>query len=164
MEKKKLEMDKAKMTGAPPPAIRPQPSNGDLTLSMINDKPLPSVPSQSQRGDMGQSTTRMNPAPHRPQGETSRPTTASMHTAAKVPPKRPLQQDAGDDYRSRPTMQRNPPSYQHNDNHSKRRKTSDVFDTDDEMSPPPAKLTAPPIRQSSSRPKVRDTVYCPEPS
>lgn len=150
-EKKRLEMEKAKMNGAPPPAIRPQASGADLTLAMLNDKPLPVPP----RGDVGPSTGRMNhPSTHRPQGDSSRPTNASIYTAAKVPPKRPLQQEAGDEYRSRPTMPRNPPSYQHNDNHSKRRKTSDVFDSDDEMSPPPAKLTAPPIRQSSSRPKV----------
>lgn len=141
-------MEKAKLNGAPPPAIRPQTNGGDLTLSMLNEKPLPSAP---QRGDMGQASGRVNPTSQR---EASRPTNASLHTTTKVPPKRPLQQDAGDDYRSRPTMPRNPASYQHNDNHSKRRKTSDVFDTDDEMSPPPAKLTAPPIRQSSSRPKV----------
>lgn len=143
-------MEKAKLNGAPPPALRPQPS-GDLTLSMLNDKPLPSVP--SQRSDLAQSMNRMNGA-SRPQGDTGRPTTASMHTAAKIPPKRPLQQDNGDDYHARPPMQRNVSSYQQNDKDSKRRKTNDVFDDEDFMSPPPAKLTAPPIRQSSSRPKV----------
>ena len=145
-------MDKAKMTGAPPPAIRPQPT-GDPTFAMLDDKPLPSIP--GQRIDMAQSKgTRPNQAAHRPQEDLARPMTSSMHTTAKIPPKRPLQQDANDEHHSRPTMQRNPPSYQHNDNHSKRRKTSDVFEDDDVISPPPAKLTAPPIRQSSSRPKV----------
>lgn len=152
MEKKRLDVEKAKMTGAPPPAIRPQPS-GDLTLAMLNDKPLPSIP--SQRLDMTHSKgPRPNPVAHRPQEDLARSMNSGMHTTAKIPPKRPLQQDAGDDHHSRPTMQRNPPSYQHNENHSKRRKTSDVFEDDDMISPPPAKLTAPPIRQSSSRPKV----------
>lgn len=71
-----------------------------------------------------------------------------MQNPSKVPPKRPLQQE--DDH-SRPPIQRNAPSY-HNEPHSKRRKTSEGFDDDDMEDHP--KMTAPPIRQSSSRPKV----------
>src|SRR6187402_923201 len=52
IEKRRLEMEKAKETRAPPPAIRPQPS-GDLTHAMLQEKALPPVP--SQRGDHGQS-------------------------------------------------------------------------------------------------------------
>jgi len=149
IEKRRLEMEKAKQTGAPPPAIRPQPS-GDLTLAMLQDKPLPSVP--SQRTDMGQNKApRMNSAMHRPQDDMAK--SISLHNAAKIPPKRPLP-DSSDDHHSRPAMQRNPPSYQHNDNHSKRRKTSETFDDDEDMTEPQPKLTAPPIRQSSNRPKV----------
>ncbi|KAH8597114.1 hypothetical protein B0O99DRAFT_508595 [Bisporella sp. PMI_857] len=120
IEKRRLEMEKAKQTGAPPPALRSQPS-GDL------DKPLPSIP----RGEFGQSK-----GPH-----------------LNGPPKRPLPQDNGDDHHSRPIIPRNLPSYQHNDNQSKRRKTSDNFDDDEDLTEPRPKMTAPPIRQSSSRAK-----------
>jgi hypothetical protein len=148
IEKRRLEMEKAKQTGAPPPAIRPQP-NGDLTHSMPQEKPLPQVPQ-----GMGQAKANLaSSAIHRSQEE-GRPLNSMLHNTAKIPPKRPLQQDAGDDHHSRPTMQRNPPSYQHNDNHSKRRKTSENFDDDEDMTEPQPKMTAPPIRQSSSRPKV----------
>jgi hypothetical protein len=148
IEKRRLEMEKAKQTGAPPPAIRPQPS-GDLKSSVMQEKVLPAVP--LQRGE----TTRINNTVQRSQEDLGRSVNSVLHNTAKAPPKRPLQQD-GDEHHSRPTMQRNPPSYQHNDAHTKRRKTSNTFDDDDEdMTEPHPKMTAPPIRQSSSRPKVR---------
>jgi hypothetical protein len=153
IEKRKLEMEKAKQIGAPPPAIRHQLS-GDLTDAMLQDKALPSVP--LQRGDQAPGKApRMNSTVHRPQEDLGRPVNSVLHNTAKAPPKRPLQQDA-DEHHSRPTIQRNPVPYQHNDTHTKRRKTSEVFnDDDDGIAEPYAKMTAPPIRQSSSRQKVR---------
>lgn len=140
-------MEKAKQTGAPPPAIRPQPS-GDLKASVMQDKALPPAP--PQRGE----ASRTNTTVQRPQEDLVRSVNSVLQNTAKAPPKRPLQQDA-DEHHPRPTMQRNPPSYQHNDTHTKRRKTSETFDDDDEdMTEPHPKMTAPPIRQSSSRPKV----------
>ena len=143
-------MEKAKQTAAPPPAIRPQPS-GDLKSSVIQDKILPPIP---QRGDQSQSARSV----HRPQEDLGRSVSSVLQNAAKAPPKRPLQQDA-DEHHNRPTMQRNPPSYQHNDTHTKRRKTSEALEDDDEdMTEPHANIKAPPIRQSSSRPKVRTSI------
>lgn len=151
IEKRRHEMEKAKQTGAPPPAIRPQPS-GDLKISVMQDKALPPVP--PQRGE----ATRMNNTVQRAQEDLGRSVNSVLHNTAKAPPKRPLQQDS-DEHHSRPTMQRNPPSYQHNDTHTKRRKTSESFDDDDEdMTEPHANIKAPPIRQSSSRPKVRTSL------
>jgi len=132
-------MERAKQVGAPPPALRPQPS-GDL------DKPLPSVPREHPQPR----APPMSSSLHRSQDDGGRPL-----LTAKVPPKRPLQQENADDHHSRPNIQRNAPSYQHNENRSKRRKTSETFDDDDDMTEPRPKMTAPPIRQSTSRPKVR---------
>ena len=134
-------MERAKQVGAPPPALRPQPS-GDL------DKPLPSVPREYTQSKGPQ----MNTSLHRSQDDGGRPMMAT-----KVPPKRPLQQENVDDHQSRPAIQRNLPSYQHNETNSKRRKTSETFDDDDDMTEPRPKMTAPPIRQSSSRPKVKSS-------
>jgi hypothetical protein len=161
IEKRRLEVERAKQTGAPPPAIRPQP-NGDLTLAMLQDKPLP-----QQRADIVLAQApRTNSIVHRPQDEHNRPVNSVLHNTTKVPPKRPLPQDAGDEYHSRPATQRNPPSYHSENQHHKRRRTSEgVDDHDDNMTVPPPKMTAPPIRQSSSRPKVPesdvyDRVFC----
>ncbi|TVY14643.1 Inner centromere protein-related protein pic1 [Lachnellula arida] len=135
IEKRRQEMERAKQMGAPPPAVRPQ------TAGM--HKELPPVP--VQRNEMGQAKA------GRPQEEVGKPVNGGMQNSSKVPPKRPLQQD---DEHTRPPMQRNGPSYHNNEPHSKRRKTSERFDDDDEddMEDHP-KMTAPPIRQSSSRPK-----------
>ncbi|TVY68912.1 hypothetical protein LSUE1_G006105, partial [Lachnellula suecica] len=141
IEKRRLEMEKAKQMGAPPPAVRGQPS-GDSRHAMQRDKELPPVP--VQRNEMGQSKS----GAHRPQEDLGRSVNGGMQNPAKVPPKRPLQQD---DEHSRPQLQRNGPSY-HTEQHSKRRKTSEGFDDDDDTIDHP-KMTAPPIRQSSSRPK-----------
>ncbi|KAG0649306.1 Inner centromere -related pic1 [Hyphodiscus hymeniophilus] len=150
IEKRRLEMEKAKQTKAPPPAIRPQPS-GDLKISAVQDKALPPAP--PQRGE----PARMNTSVQRPQEDFGRSVNSVLQNTAKAPPKRPLQQDA-DEHHSRPTIQRNPASYLHNDTHNKRRKTSEAFDDDDEdMTEPHPKMTAPPIRQSSSRPKEMPT-------
>jgi hypothetical protein len=145
IEKRRVEMEKAKQAGAPTPAIRPQPG-GDPKSLIMQDKALPPPP--PQRGE----AARTNTSVQRPQEDLGRSVNTGMHNTAKAPPKRPLQQDA-DEY-SRPTMQRNPPSYQHSDTHNKRRKTSETFDEDDDMTEPQGKMAAPPIRQSSSRPKV----------
>ena len=151
IEKRRLEMEKAKETRAPPPAVRPQPSNGDLSLSVMQEKALPPVPAQR---DLGQAKApRMNSTNHRPQEDLGRSVNSALQNAAKVPPKRPLQQDA-DDHHSRPTLQRNGPSYQQNEPHTKRRKTNEGFDDDDDMTETQPKMTAPPIRNSSVRQKV----------
>jgi len=151
IEKRRLEMEKAKETRAPPPAIRPQQSNTDLTHSMLQEKALPPVP--PQRGDLGQSKPprMVNPSAQRPQEDTTRPVNSVLQNTTKAPPKRPLQQDP-EEHHSRPTLQRNGPSYQH-EQHSKRRKTSENFD-DDDLTENQPKLMAPPIRQSSSRQKA----------
>lgn len=131
-------MEKAKETRPPPPAIRPQ-AGGD----MLQEKALPPIP-QAKSG-------RMNSIVPRSLEETSRPIN-SMHTSSKVPPKRPLQQDM-DEYHSRPAMQRSGPSYQQTEAHSKRRKTSENFEDDEDLTENHPKMTAPPIRQSTARPK-----------
>ena len=136
-------MEKAKQTKAPPPAIRSQPSV-DLKSSVMQEKPLPPAPPQRAEAS--------RPA-QRPQEDLGRSVNSGLQNTAKAPPKRPLQQDS-DEHHSRPTIQRNPASYQHNDMHNKRRKTSETFDDDEDMTEPHPKMTAPPIRQSSSRPKV----------
>jgi len=156
IEKRRLEMEKAKQTGAPPAALRAQPS-GDL-YSASQEKALPPLP--PQRGEMGQAKAppRMNTAIHRSQEDPSRPVNSVLTNAAKIPPKRPLQQDAPDEYLSRPTLQRNGPSHQNNEPHTKRRKTSETFDDDDEdMRDSHPTMTAPPLRQSSIRPKEMAT-------
>ncbi|TVY41709.1 Inner centromere protein-related protein [Lachnellula occidentalis] len=136
IEKRRQEMERAKQMGAPPPAIRPQ------TAGM--HKELPPIP--VQRNEMGQAKA------GRPQEDLGKPVNGGMQNSSKVPPKRPLQQD---DEHTRPPMQRNGPSYHNNEPHSKRRKTNERFDDDDDdddVEDHP-KMTAPPIRQSSSRPK-----------
>ena len=131
MEKRKQELERAKQMGAPPPASR-----------HLQDKALPPVP----RGEPSQSK------PVRQQEEMARPASQASHNLPKLPAKRPLPQEAGDE-NTRPTIQRNGPSYEQ---HSKRRKTSERFDDDDDedMTEPQPRMNAPPIRQSSSRPKV----------
>ncbi|KUJ16750.1 uncharacterized protein LY89DRAFT_645645 [Mollisia scopiformis] len=148
-EKRRLEMEKAKETRAPPPAVRPQPSV-DLGSSMLQEKALPPVP--PQRGDFGQSkASRVNPATQRPQEDMSRSVNSTLHSTAKVPPKRPLPQD-NEDHHVRPALQRIGPSYQQ-EHQSKRRRTSEDFDDDEDMTEDHPKMTAPPIRQSSIRQK-----------
>jgi hypothetical protein len=143
-------MEKAKETRAPPPATRPQTS-GDSTHTMLQEKALPPLP--PQRGEAGPpKPIRMNTAIQRTQEDTGRPTSTLLHNTTKAPPKRPLQQDA-EEHVPRPAIQRNGPSYQ-SDHQSKRRRTSENFDDDDDMAEPQPKMTAPPIRQSSSRQKV----------
>lgn len=145
-------MEKAKETRAPPPAIRAQPS-GDLARAM--DKALPPVP--QQRNDMGQSKApRMNTGAQRSQEETGRSVNSSIQNSTKAPPKRPLQQDT-DDYHSRPTLQRNGPSY--HEQQSKRPRMTEEFDDDDDLTENHPKMTAPPIRQSSVRQKVKDIPF-----
>lgn len=157
IEKRRLEMEKAKETRAPPPAVRPQPS-GDLTHAMLQEKALPPVP--VPRAELAQSKPpRMVNAPAQrpqPQEDLGRSVSSTLQNTTKAPPKRPLQQES-EDHHLRPTIQRNGPSYQHNEQQSKRRKTSQEFDDDEDMTEPQPKMTAPPIRQSSSRPKEMQT-------
>jgi hypothetical protein len=154
IEKRRLEMEKAKETRAPPPAVRPQPG-GDLAHVMLQEKALPAVP--APRAELAQSKPpRMANAPAQrpqPQEDLGRSVSSTLQNTTKAPPKRPLQQEA-EDHHPRPTLQRNGPPYQHNEQQSKRRKTSQEFDDDEDMTEPQPKMTAPPIRQSSSRPKV----------
>ncbi|KAI6716608.1 hypothetical protein JHW43_000867 [Diplocarpon mali] len=149
IEKRRLEMEKAKETRAPPPAVRPQ-ATGDMTHAALQDKVLPPVP--QHRTEM--QSKRANPAAQRLQEDMGRPTSSVLHISAKAPPKRPFQQD-NDDYHSRPTQQRNGPSY--HDQQAKRARTTEEFDEDDEMTEDHPKMTAPPIRQSSIRPKDAPT-------
>lgn len=155
IEKRRLEVEKAKLTGAPPPAIRPQP-NMDLTLDMLQDKALP-----QQRADVVQAQApRTQSTVYRSQDDHSRPVNSVLHNTTKVPPKRPLPQDAAEENHSRPATQRNPPS--HHDGHQpKRRRTSENVDGHgDNVTEPQPKMTAPPIRQSTIRQKVRGPRLC----
>ncbi|EHK97288.1 putative Inner centromere protein-related protein pic1 [Glarea lozoyensis 74030] len=129
MEKRRLELEKAKQMGAPPPASR-----------SLHDKALPPVP----RGEASQSK------PVRQQEEMGRPASQASHNVAKPLSKRPLQQEVGED-QARPAIQRNGPSYEQLQ--SKRRKTSERFEDDEDMTENQPRMNAPPIRQSSSRPK-----------
>jgi len=164
IEKRRLEMEKAKETRAPPPALRPQPSS-DLTHAMLQDKPLPPAPIQRPELAQSKPPRMVNATAQRPQPQEDlgRSVNSTLQNTTKAPPKRPLQQDS-EDHHSRPTLQRNGPSYQHNEQQSKRRRTSQEFDDDEDMTEPQPKMTAPPIRQSSSRPKVcllAEVIYCP---
>ncbi|OBT66165.1 hypothetical protein VE03_05112 [Pseudogymnoascus sp. 23342-1-I1] len=126
---KKQELEKAKLNRPPPPPARPNPH-------AERDKPLPAT----HRAEP-ESVHRMNPRPQ----EESRMNT--LQNTTKAPPKRPM---PADEAQSRPTMQRNGPSYHQND--SKRRKTEDEF-LDDAMETQPRGAMAPPIRQSTIRQK-----------
>ncbi|RAL60338.1 hypothetical protein DID88_000114 [Monilinia fructigena] len=127
-EANKKAIERAKQKRAPPPAIRPQ-QNVDQWL----DKSLPPVP--TQRNDLGgqAKATRMN--------------------TAKAPPKRPLQEN--NEEPARPAMQRNIPS-NHGDIRNKRQRTNEYLE-EDELTESHPKMTAPPIRQSSIRPKEMPT-------
>jgi hypothetical protein len=144
IEKRRLEVEKAKLTGAPPPAIRPQP-NMDLAIDMLQDK----APTQ-QRSD----TARTQSTAYRPHEELGRSTNSALHNTSKAPPKRPLPQDAIDENHSRPATQRNAPA-PHDSHQAKRRRTSEIADGRSDNPEPQPKMTAPPIRQSSIRQKVR---------
>ncbi|EDN97023.1 hypothetical protein SS1G_01951 [Sclerotinia sclerotiorum 1980 UF-70] len=128
-EANKRAIERAKQKRAPPPAIRPQ-QNTDQWL----DKSLPPVP--PQRNDLGgqAKSTRIN--------------------TAKAPPKRPLQEN--NEEAARPTMQRTAPP-NHGDSRSKRQRTNEFLDEEDELTESHPKMTAPPIRQSSIRPKEMPT-------
>jgi hypothetical protein len=149
---KKLEIERAKQQKPPAPAPRPQPPV-DLGQSVSQEKPLPAVP--TYRGELGQArpASRMESTIHQPDNEFGRSVNSTFQNTTKAPPKRPLQQDAGEDSQSRPTLQRNGPS-----NHGpepKRRKT--IEDHDEEMTDSQSKgHMAPPIRQSSMRQKVSE--------
>ncbi|RDW79496.1 hypothetical protein BP6252_04134 [Coleophoma cylindrospora] len=148
-ERKRQEMEKAKQTRAPPPAIRPQ-SNTDMS----KDKALPPIP-QAQRDPA--KPNRMNTKLQRSQDDLARPIASIPHNNSKAPSKRPLQPD-NEDRSSRPTLQRNAPSNHQNEGNTKRRKTSDTFDSDD-IDPQP-RLMAPPIRHSGVRHKVPTLTPC----
>jgi hypothetical protein len=147
---KKLEIERAKQQKPPAPAPRPQPAV-DLGQPSLQEKPLPAAP--TYRGELGQArpASRMESTIHQPDNEFSRSVNSTFQNTTKAPPKRPLQQEAGDDSQSRPTLQRNGPS-----NHGpepKRRKT--IEDNDEDMADSQSKgHMAPPMRQSSMRPKV----------
>lgn len=125
-EANKKAIERAKQKRAPPPAIRPQQN-----LDQWQEKSLPPIP--PQRNDLGGQlkATRIN--------------------TAKAPPKRLLQEN--NEEAARPTMQRNLPS-NHAESRNKRQKTNEFMDEEDELTESHPKMTAPPIRQSSIRPKV----------
>lgn len=142
---KRKEVEMAKQQRAPPPAARPQPIE-DSIRPTAQEKSIPPAPQ------------RMNQAPPRPgsrmdnarsQEDLGRPINMVFHNTTKAPPKRPFQQDASED--SRPILQRSGPSYQQNE--GKRRKTSEDFQEPDMLETQNRQM-APPIRQSSIRPKV----------
>ncbi|KAF7901123.1 hypothetical protein EAF00_003344 [Botryotinia globosa] len=128
-EANKRAIERAKQKRAPPPAIRPQ-QNTDQWL----EKSLPPVP--LQRNDLGgqAKATRMN--------------------TAKAPPKRPLLEN--NEEIARPPVQRSAPSI-HGDPRTKRQRTNEYLDEEDELTESHPKMTAPPIRQSSIRPKEMPT-------
>lgn len=141
MKRKEVEM--AKSQRPPPP-----PARDDNVRPLGQDKPLPPVPQ------------RMNQAPPRPgtrlenarsQEDLARPPNMGFHNTTKAPPKRPFQQDVSEELGSRPPMQRSGPSYQQNE--GKRRKTSENYHDTDIPDTQPRQM-APPLRQSSIRPKV----------
>jgi hypothetical protein len=143
------------LTGAPPAAIRPQP-NMDLTLDMVQDKALP-----QQRSDVVQAqASRTHSTAHRPHDDHARSINPVLQNSTKVPPKRPLPQDAMDESHSRPTTQRNPQAYNNDGHQPKRRRTSEIIDSHgDNLTDPQPKMTAPPIRQSTVRQKVRGSHF-----
>ncbi|TGO83861.1 hypothetical protein BPOR_0582g00050 [Botrytis porri] len=128
-EANKRAIERAKQKRAPPPAIRPQ-QNTDQWL----EKSLPPIP--LQRNDLGgqAKATRMN--------------------TAKAPPKRALLEN--NEEIARPPVQRNAPSI-HGDPRTKRQRTNEYLDEEDELTESHPKMTAPPIRQSSIRPKEMPT-------
>ncbi|QSZ33630.1 hypothetical protein DSL72_005198 [Monilinia vaccinii-corymbosi] len=128
-EANKKAIERAKQKRAPPPAIRPQ-QNADQWL----EKSLPPVP--PQRGDLG--------------GQAK----AARINTAKAPPKRPLLEN--NEEAARPAMQRNGPS-NNGDIRSKRQRTNEYLDEEDELTESHPKMTAPPIRQSSIRSKEMPT-------
>jgi hypothetical protein len=121
---------------------------------MLHEKALPPVPVQRTELAQSKPPRLVNTAAQRQQEELGRSVNSTLHNTTKAPPKRPLQQDSEEHY-SRPTLQRNGTSYQHAEQQPKRRKTSQEFDEDEDMTDHQPKMTAPPIRQSSSRPKVQ---------
>ncbi|RFU30556.1 hypothetical protein B7463_g5798, partial [Scytalidium lignicola] len=152
IEKRRLEMEKAKQTGAPPPAMRHQ--LGESSQATAQEKAAASIP--AQRGEMNQSKApSVTPGAQRSQDDLGRSVNGGLHNTTKAPPKRPLQHDSVDEHASRPP-QRSGPSYQHNEAHTKRRRTNDGVEDDVEMSNAQPKMMAPPIRQSGVRPKVQD--------
>jgi len=150
VEKRRLDLEKAKQTGAPPPAARLH----EVPVAASQEKALPPIPREP-----AQWKPPRLPSTLQRQEEPVWPATAMLHNTTKVPPKRPLPQD-GDEHHSRPPLQRNPASYQHNDAHTKRRKTSENFEDEDTTENHP-KMTAPPIRQSGIRQKVCNAVTTP---
>ena len=130
---KKQELEKAKLNRPPPPPARPNPN-------AEREKLLPAAPQREL-----DPVHRMTSTLQRPQDDGRANT---LQNTTKAPPKRPL---PNEEAQSRPTMQRNGPSYQQND--SKRRKTEDEYD-EDMMDSQPRGAMAPPIRQSSIRQKV----------
>lgn len=148
---KRKEVEMAKLQRAPPPAARPQPMETNVRSNAL-DKSLPPAPQRMNQA-APRPASRMDNA--RSQEDLGRPVNMGFHNTTKAPPKRPFQQDASEEA-SRPTLQRSGPSYQQND--AKRRKTSDDFQEPD-MQETQTRQMAPPIRQSSIRPKVNKTSW-----
>lgn len=147
---KRMEIERAKQQRPPAPAPRPQ-FGTELGQASLHDKPLPLPP--VNRGELGQArpASRMESTIHRSEDDFGRSVTSTLHNTTKAPPKRPLPQDNAEELQPRPTLQRNGPSNHAPD--AKRRKT--IEDHDDETSESqPRGHMAPPVRQSSVRPKV----------
>lgn len=128
-------IEKAKQTKAPPPAVRSQTHGPSGSVSR--------PPSR-----LGQSTT------HRSQEDMSRPfKTVLSSSTAKMPMKRPLQQDNTEDAGQRPTGTRARPSQQ---KEVKRLRMSDEFDPEEEMEIQSygTNIKGPPVRPSTGFKKV----------
>lgn len=128
-------IERAKQTKAPPPAVRSQTHGASGSVSR--------PPSR-----LGQSTT------HRSQEDMSRPfKTVLSSSTAKMPMKRPLQQDNMDDAGQRPTGARTRPSQQ---KEVKRLRMSDEFDPEEEMEIQSygTNIKGPPVRPSTGFKKV----------
>lgn len=137
-------IEKAKMTRAPPPAVRSQP-NGPP------DYTAPS--SQDARGaGPARPPSRMGSALFRSQDDVNRPVNALLSNAGKGQ-KRPLGQD-NDGGNARAQQVRGGTTYQAKD--AKRRRTSQ--EQDDEMESLP-NIKGPPVRPSAGYKKVRVRPY-----
>lgn len=128
-------IEKAKQTKAPPPAVRPQPHGPPAAVSR--------PPSR-----LGQSTL------HRSQEDVGRPVkTVLSSSTAKMPMKRPLQQENAEEAAQRYTGSRSGPSQQ---KEVKRMRMSDEFDAEEEaeIQSYGSSIKGPPVRPSAGFKKV----------
>ncbi|RKF62990.1 putative inner centromere protein [Erysiphe neolycopersici] len=138
IEKRRLEIEKTKESRKATTVIR----------NKVTAEPE-KVLSVSSKLDSGQSRVQ------KIQQDTSRIVCTNLTNTTKLPPKRLFQHEVEEQH-VRPSVQRNGASIFHNDQHSKRRKTTDS-DEDAEFENVRPKMTAPPVRQSGIRYKDMPT-------